>query len=82
MIPLSKKLETYHPKGDGHNESQHGYDGPISISDGGYRGQSENQFIETVKSMGHKEIIDLQDFDANGGFAKWHRYVSPDGKLF
>jgi alcohol oxidase len=30
--------------------------------------------------MNYKEIIDLQDLDANGGFSKWHRYVSPDGK--
>jgi choline dehydrogenase-like flavoprotein len=30
--------------------------------------------------MNYKEIIDLQDLEANGGFSKWHRYVSPDGK--
>ena len=30
--------------------------------------------------MGYKEIIDLQDLDSNGGFSRWHRYVSPDGK--
>ena len=30
--------------------------------------------------MGYKEIIDLQDLEANGAFSRWHRYVSPDGK--
>jgi alcohol oxidase len=65
MIPLSNKLETYHPKGDGHDQSKHGHDGPTHISDGGFRGKSENQFMETIKSMPqYKEIVDLQEFDA------------------
>ncbi|KAH8656945.1 putative alcohol oxidase [Tricladium varicosporioides] len=80
MLPLCNKLETYHPEGDGLDQSKHGHNGPIHISDGGYRGKSENEFMETVKSMGYKEIQDLQDLDAVGGFSRWHRYVSPDGK--
>lgn len=69
MLPLAKKLETFHPKGEDFDESKHGYDGPINISDGGYRSKSEDAFIETVKSMGHKVMGDLQDFDAVDGFA-------------
>lgn len=80
MIPLSNKLETYHPNNPEDNKEAHGYDGPIHISDGGYRGKSENEFLKTVQEMGHRNIVELQDFEECGGFAKWHRYVSPDGK--
>lgn len=79
MLPLCNKLETFHPKANP-DPSKHGYDGPVHISDGGYRGKSEDQFAETVKSMGYKMIEDLQDLESVGGFAKWHRYVGPDGK--
>ncbi|EHK99491.1 putative alcohol oxidase [Glarea lozoyensis 74030] len=73
-------LETYHPTGKDIDQSRHGHDGPINVGDGGYRGKSENQFMDTVKSMGYKDITDLQDLDAIGGFSRWHRYVGPDGK--
>jgi alcohol oxidase len=71
MLPLLNKLETYHPT-DCTDKSKHGYDGPINISSGGYRGKSEDQFLETVKSLGHNVIDDLQDLDACGGFAVSH----------
>ncbi|KAG9243158.1 putative alcohol oxidase [Calycina marina] len=80
LLPLAKKLETYHPTGDAINQDLHGHDGPIHISDGGYRGKSETQFMETINDMGYNKIVDLQDLEANNGFSKWHRYVSPDGK--
>ncbi|KAE8449238.1 hypothetical protein EG329_008405 [Mollisiaceae sp. DMI_Dod_QoI] len=80
MLPLCNKLETFHPKGPGFDPEKHGYDGPIHVSDGGFRSKSEDQFIDTVKSMGYNVFDDLQDFDACGGFAKWQRYVSPDGE--
>lgn len=69
MLPLCKKLETYHPEGEGVNVEAHGYDGPIHISDGGYRGKSEDQFMQTVQDMGYKNIVDLQDLEAIGGFS-------------
>jgi len=69
MLPLCNKLETYHPKDSAIDQSKHGHDGLIHISDGGYRGQSENQFMETVKGMGYNTIVDLQDLEANGGFS-------------
>ena len=49
ILPLANKLETYHPKHEEIDQSKHGHDGPIHISDGGYRGKSENDFIDTVK---------------------------------
>lgn len=69
MLPLAKKLETFHQDEAGIDKSKHGYDGPIHVSDGGFRGKSEIQFMETIKKMGKEEIVDLQDLDQNGGFS-------------
>lgn len=69
LIPLSNKLETYHPKGEGRDPEKHGHDGPIHISDGGFRSKSGDLFMDAAKELGHKEIVDLQDFEANGGFS-------------
>lgn len=69
MLPLCTKLETYHPKDPAIDQSKHGHDGPIHVSDGGYRGKSEDQFMETVKKMGYNTIVDLQDLEANDGFS-------------
>jgi alcohol oxidase len=69
MLPLCKKLETFHQDEEGIDRSKHGYDGPIHVSDGGYRGKSEKIFMATVKDMGYREIVDLQDFDQVGGFS-------------
>lgn len=81
MLPLCNKLETYHPTGSDIDQSKHGHDGPIHISDGGYRGQSENQFMETVKGMGYKSITDLQDLEANGAFSVKSRDLSEISSL-
>ncbi|KAK6583677.1 hypothetical protein PZA11_003407 [Diplocarpon coronariae] len=80
MHHFSNKLETFHPNGSQIDQSKHGHDGPINISDGGYRGKSENELCSVVQKMGYNVIEDLQDLEANGGFSKWHRYVGPDGK--
>jgi alcohol oxidase len=59
----------------------HGYDGPIHISDGGYRAtRAEDEFLKVAASQGYPEILDLQDLKQNNGFSRWQRYVSPDGK--
>lgn len=69
LLPLAKKLETFHQDEEGIDKSKHGYDGPIHVSDGGFRGKSEKEFMETVKKMGYKEVVDLQDLDQVGGFS-------------
>lgn len=69
MLHYCNKLETYHPDSPAIDRSKHGYEGPIHISDGGYRGKSENDFVSTVKKMGHNVIEDLQDLEANGAFS-------------
>ena len=69
ILPLCKKLETFHQDEPGIDKDKHGYSGPINVSDGGYRGKSEHDFLNTVKKMGYKEIVDLQDLDQCGGFS-------------
>lgn len=68
MLPLCNKVETFHQQEKDIDPSKHGYKGPIHVSDGGFRGKSEKQFIRTIKSMGFREIVDLQDFEQVGGF--------------
>jgi choline dehydrogenase-like flavoprotein len=71
-------LETYHGPGD---KKHHGSDGPIHVSDGGYRAKSvEDDFLNAAQQVGYPEIEDLQDLDNNNGIQRWQRYVSPDGK--
>jgi alcohol oxidase len=69
MQIMSNKVETFHQDEFGINKEIHGHKGPIQVSDGGYRGNSEIQFIDTIENMGLKEIVDLQDFDQVDGFS-------------
>lgn len=69
MLEMCKKLETFHASGPEIDVQKHGYEGPVHVSDGGYKGKSENAFMDTVKSMGYKEIVDLQDGEACGGWS-------------
>lgn len=76
--PFLNKLETYHGPGE---KSHHGYDGPINVSDGGFRAKkAEDDFIQAANQVGYPEIEDLQNLENNNGFQRWQRYVSPDGK--
>lgn len=81
LLPLAKKLETFHQDEEGIDKSKHGYDGPIHVSNGGFRGKSEMEFMETVKKMGYKEIVDLQDLDQVGGFSVSPRVILRSPKL-
>lgn len=71
-------METYHGPGE---KEHHGYDGPIHVSDGGFRDKRvEDDFINASKEFGYPEIKDLQSMDSNNGIQRWQRYVSPEGK--
>jgi alcohol oxidase len=69
MLPMCNKFETFHQDEQGIDKNKHGYNGPIHISDGGYRGKSEHEFLNTVRKMRFKEIVDLQDLEQCGGFS-------------
>ncbi|KAK7983350.1 polyketide synthase [Apiospora arundinis] len=78
VLPYLKKLENYHGTGD---KAVHGYEGPVQVTDGGYRGtESEADFMTAAKKIGMREIHDLQDLDSNDGISPWLRTVSKEGK--
>jgi len=76
MWPHLKRLETYHGPG---KKEHHGYEGPISVSNGRFRAKTaEDDFIQACEAAGVKEIEDLQNLDANNGVERWLRYVNPE----
>ncbi|KAK4099141.1 GMC oxidoreductase [Parathielavia hyrcaniae] len=78
LLPYLKKLETYHGTGDA---KVHGYDGPVHVSDGGFRSKTvEDEALRVAKVFGYPEVADIQDFDSNNAFGRWFRTVSPQGR--
>lgn len=78
MRLLWSKLETYHGTKD---EEHHGSNGPIQVSDGTLRMKStEDDFLSAIAKIGWAETPDLQTLDHNHAWARYKRYVSPDGK--
>ncbi|KAB5547370.1 alcohol oxidase-like protein [Coniochaeta sp. 2T2.1] len=78
LLPFFKKLETYHGQGD---PAVHGFEGPVQISDGGYRAHRVTKdFIEGANKIGYPFVHDLCDLDSNNAVAPFMRYSSPDGK--
>ncbi|RFU31691.1 hypothetical protein B7463_g4649, partial [Scytalidium lignicola] len=70
ILPLCKQLETFHQDEPGIDRSRHGYNGPIHVSDGGFRARkTETLFCDTIKEMGMKEIVDLEDLNQVDGFS-------------
>lgn len=63
LIPLSNKVETYHNDNPGVDQTKHGHEGPIHVSDGGFRSDSAAEFLATVKQMGKHDIADQEQFD-------------------
>lgn len=67
---LTSQTETYHIDHPAIDKSVHGYAGPVNVSRSCYVAQDrEDEFIEVIKSLGYKEIIDLQDLKQNNGFS-------------
>ncbi|KAI1386225.1 alcohol oxidase [Hypoxylon trugodes] len=78
LLPLIKKLETYHGPG---SMDVHGSSGPIHVSTGTYCGtRSQNDFISAMNKVGWPEIEDLGSLDACNGVQRAVRFMSPDGK--
>lgn len=69
MIQLARKLENYHPSAPGVSLKTHGSDGPINVSDGGFRAGNFEQTLEGLRAGAHKEILDLMDFESADGFS-------------
>ncbi|KAK1835752.1 GMC oxidoreductase-domain-containing protein [Podospora conica] len=78
LWPFLKKLETYHGPGEA---DHHGYDGPIHVSDGGYRAENiTKSLLEAAEAVGYPEVEDLQNLENCNGFQRWLRTVSPEGR--
>ncbi|KAH6871237.1 GMC oxidoreductase-domain-containing protein [Thelonectria olida] len=78
LVPFLKNIETFHGRT---NPEVHGSDGPVHISSGTFRcTNSESDFIQAAEQVGWPELDDLQALDANNGFQRWHRSVSPEGR--
>ncbi|TQS32985.1 hypothetical protein Golomagni_06685, partial [Golovinomyces magnicellulatus] len=81
LLPLLNKIETFHDDNETIDKSIHGYDGPIHVSDGGFRiRHQEDEFLKVTTSQGYPELADINDFKQINGFSRWLRYASPDGK--
>ncbi len=64
------QLETYHIDNPTIDKSVHGYGGPINVSRGTHAPKGpEDDFLAAAEALGEKEIVDLQDFKAVGGFS-------------
>ncbi|KIW99033.1 uncharacterized protein Z519_00696 [Cladophialophora bantiana CBS 173.52] len=80
MIPLLKRLETYHPGTKQANESIHGTSGPISVSLGSWPKTSySSQFLKAAAQCGMPWRDDLQDLETSAGFERMHKFISPQG---
>ncbi|KAF2019502.1 GMC oxidoreductase [Aaosphaeria arxii CBS 175.79] len=77
MIPYLKKQETYLGPGP---QSVHGYDGPLTVSEGTYRAnRSTRDFIQAAEQVGYPEIEDLAALDYNNGVQPALHYIGQDG---
>lgn len=73
------QFESFHGPTD--SEDRHGYDGPLYIGPGNFRGEVlEGNFINAVESLGWPEIKDINTLDNTNGSMRALRYVGPDGK--
>lgn len=81
LLHYANKLETYHQDHPAVDQSLHGHDGPINVSLGTYSAKDvQDDILAGAEAVGLPEIPDMQDFKTVGGFSRWLRYVSPDGK--
>jgi choline dehydrogenase-like flavoprotein len=71
------QLETYHGPGP---KSVHGYDGPITVSEGTYRAiRPTKDYIQAAGQVGYPEIEDLSALDYNNGVQAALRFIGTDG---
>ncbi|KAM7205180.1 GMC oxidoreductase domain containing protein [Naviculisporaceae sp. PSN 640] len=76
LLPLFKKIETYHGPGD---QSQHGLSGPIHVSTGTFRSErSQEAFMAATEKAGQRVVEDAQAFKEIGT-QRALSYISPEG---
>ncbi|KAI5867650.1 alcohol oxidase-like protein [Durotheca rogersii] len=78
LLGPMRKLETYHGRGP---KEQHGFDGPIHISEGTHRSfRLQADFLDAIARVGWKEVEDLADLNTDNGAQRALSYISPAGK--
>lgn len=78
LVAHRLQFETFHGQDP---SGTHGDKGPINISGSTFRSsRAEDAFVAAAGKAGWKEFPDLQVLDANNGFQRAQRYISPDGK--
>ncbi|QUC20527.1 uncharacterized protein UV8b_04768 [Ustilaginoidea virens] len=81
LLPLARKLETFHFQGPQYDASLHGYDGPIHVSRSTYGSRAfQDDIMAAAEAVGEREVPDLQDFRTASGFSRWGGYISPQGQ--
>ncbi|THV89196.1 alcohol oxidase [Aureobasidium pullulans] len=88
LLPLMKRLETYHLTDPDIDQSLHGHDGPVHVSNGTYFAEDPAQdLFKAAIATGHEITADAQDLHKDirglkgvGVFSKWAKYISPEGK--
>lgn len=76
LIPLLRKLETYHIA-PGRSET-HGYDGPINISYGGHFATVAEEYLDVCPKIGIPMLEDIMDLDTGHGCQRLAKYIHPE----
>ncbi|KAG9918669.1 alcohol oxidase, partial [Aureobasidium melanogenum] len=88
LLPLMKRLETYHLTDPDIDQSLHGHEGPMHVSNGTYfQEEAAQDVLKASIATGHEVTADAQDLHKDirglkgvGVFSKWAKYISPEGK--
>ncbi|KAH0398749.1 alcohol oxidase, partial [Aureobasidium melanogenum] len=88
LLPLMKRLETYHLTDPDIDQSLHGHEGPMHISHGThFQEEAAQDPLNASIATGHEVTADAQDLHKDirglkgvGVFSKWAKYISPEGK--
>ncbi|KAF5376477.1 hypothetical protein D9615_008621 [Tricholomella constricta] len=73
LIPLMKRLENYQKPT---NNTTHGYDGPIAISNGGSITALAQDFLRASDAIGVPFSDDIQDLDTAHASEIWAKYIN------
>ncbi|KAF3176744.1 hypothetical protein EYR41_011777 [Orbilia oligospora] len=78
LLPLFKKIETFHNDHPGIDKSVHGYEGPFHVSHGGYASKGfQDDCIRAAAETGLKEVPDANNLTEANGIQRWLKWIHP-----
>ncbi|KAK6347407.1 hypothetical protein TWF718_005246 [Orbilia javanica] len=78
LLPLFRKMETFHNDDPAVDKSLHGYEGPFHVSSGGYVSKDfQDDSIRAAAETGLKEVPDANNFTEANGIQKWLKWIHP-----